>query len=248
MKRIVLTAAVALMALACDKHSSFTSSYTSVCGFEVPEDVARDFYNEDGIHLEEYFFFDDGALVYYGAHDEGKTELLGGLALAAGKDDTLEEGHYALTKVFSKTGGYGVSGGGYALFRDGDSGPEHDIRFISPGVGSCAPNFLYVNNVNAVVNAFHFGTEGGVTRKDGDYMKFRATGSLRGKVTGTAEVMLIDCVSFKQDSVVTNWTRLDLTPLGKVDAIDFSVESNIEGLPAYACIDAFTANLSFKLE
>lgn len=69
------------------------------------------------------------------------------------------------------------------------------------------------------------------------YYKVKITGSLEGKETGSAECFLIN-----GSEKLSDWKKVDLSALGKVDCLAFSPasnEANAYGLlvPAYFAID-----------
>lgn len=82
------------------------------------------------------------------------------------------------------------------------------------------------------------------TRKldqEGDYFKLIVTGYLNGQKTGSVDFMLAE---FKEGvlKVVTDWTWLDLSDLGEVDEVYFTVDGTDQGswglnTAAYFCMD-----------
>lgn len=102
---------------------------------------------------------------------------------------------------------------------------------------------MYVTNDAASYNECLNG--GGVARalnQEGDYFKVIATGyDANGEVTGTAEFILASCVNGEQN-VVNQWTWWDLSGLGTVEHILFSMESTDVGdwginTSTYFCMD-----------
>jgi len=80
---------------------------------------------------------------------------------------------------------------------------------------------------------------------DGDYLKLIATGSLEGETTGSVEFYLADYRDGKTD-VVRDWQWFDLSALGKVDKVAFSMDDsqNGAGVGHYFCIDNFGAEVA----
>ncbi len=84
----------------------------------------------------------------------------------------------------------------------------------------------------------------GVARKldqEGDFLKLTATGYLSGQKTGSVDFMLAE---FKDGTlkVVTDWTWVDLSDLGEVDEVYFTVDGTDQGVyglntAAYFCMD-----------
>ena len=79
----------------------------------------------------------------------------------------------------------------------------------------------------------------------GDYFKLTMTGyDANGEVTGTVDQMLVDCTVAYNWVCVKDWRWVDLTSLGNVKSIKFSMSStdNSYGMmntPAYFCMDDF---------
>lgn len=89
---------------------------------------------------------------------------------------------------------------------------------------------------------------GGPDGTDSDFFKLIVTGiDEEGKETGNVEFLLAD-FSFdnhEEDYIVDDWVWFDLTPLGKVSELSFSMASSDTGAfgintPAYFCMDNFT--------
>ena len=88
---------------------------------------------------------------------------------------------------------------------------------------------------------------GGTTGNDPDWFKLTATGkNAAGQIVGTLDFYLADYrfANNEEDYVVTTWDWFDLSPLGAVHTISFSLSStkgNAYGMltPAYFCIDNF---------
>jgi hypothetical protein len=85
--------------------------------------------------------------------------------------------------------------------------------------------------------------------EDGDWLKLTITAEDKeGNATGTAiDFYLADFRTATSPGIITEWTKVDLTPLGsKVHTIKFNLESSDVGqwgmnTPAYFCFD----NLAF---
>lgn len=86
---------------------------------------------------------------------------------------------------------------------------------------------------------------GGETGDDPDYLKLTITGlDALGGVTGAVEFFLAD-YRFSDnslDTIVTEWTWVDLSPLGSVAGLDFTIESTDTSFgfintPAYFAMD-----------
>ena len=88
---------------------------------------------------------------------------------------------------------------------------------------------------------------GGTTGNDPDWFKLTATGkNATGQTVGTLDFYLADYrfANNEEDYVIDTWEWFDLSPLGPVHTISFSLsstKSNAYGMltPAYFCIDDF---------
>ncbi len=147
----------------------------------------------------------------------------GGVTIAGGEAQTDAEAPYLVCYWASF-----MQGSAQVMFNDGKQ---------------YAVGGMYVTN-----NATTYGeclNGGGVARalnQDGDYLKLIATGrDANGEVTGTAEFVLASCTGGEQQ-VVNQWTWWDLSSLGTVESIDFTMESTDVGTygintSTYFCMD-----------
>lgn len=91
---------------------------------------------------------------------------------------------------------------------------------------------------------------GGVSGNDPDWFKLTATGkNANGQTVGTLDFYLADYrfANNEQDYILDTWEWFDLSPLGQVASISFSLSSsknNSGGMitPAYFCMDDFNGN------
>ena len=68
--------------------------------------------------------------------------------------------------------------------------------------------------------------------QDGDYLTLTVTASLKNKVGETKEIKLIDGTSYLKE-----WTKVDLSELGSMDALDLYLTSSRADFPLYCCLD-----------
>lgn len=84
---------------------------------------------------------------------------------------------------------------------------------------------------------------------DRDWFKLTLTGvDANGNTTGTVEVYLADFRGASAPGVLTEWKYVDLTPLGKVNRVDFAMTSTDNGeygmnTPSYFCMDNIAVEL-----
>lgn len=130
----------------------------------------------------------------------------------------------------------------YVVFHDSDNMPEHDVEFLMSDYGTCLMSECYITNTLAVAEsvAEHFDI--------GDKLVVRATGYLNGSKTQTAEMPLAE-FSNQKDSIVSRWTKFDLTKLGSVQYVDFEVEALVSPdkkhlIPTDFCLDNMVSNVN----
>ena len=116
----------------------------------------------------------------------------------------------------------------------------NNIRFDKP---KTATGFYVTNNaytVNSMANGDGFARK---FEKDDDYLNLICKGKLEGKETGkTVTVKLAEGTKY-----IKEWTYVDLSELGQIDEVVFSMEGSVKndnGLltPAYFCLDNFGAS------
>ena len=129
-------------------------------------------------------------------------------------------------------------------------GAQTDV-YASDGIAHTVTGCYVTNNLwayQSVVEGDASSTPfGGTTGNDPDWFKLTATGkNAAGQTVGTLDFYLADYrFSYnEEDYVVDTWEWFDLSPLGAVHTISFSLsstKSNAYGMltPAYFCIDNF---------
>jgi hypothetical protein len=121
----------------------------------------------------------------------------------------------------------------YAVFcqnMDPAGMPKRDVEFLSSQYGTCFPIQCWVNNSEAVYEELV---------RNGGTLTLKATGYLDKEITGTAEIKLA------ADTVMYNWTKFNLAPLGSVDAVDFELQSSGQ-IPMRFCMDEFSADIRIE--
>lgn len=244
MKRIILFSAILLSAVSCFKDTGWSTSYTLRVTFEFSDDVYSSFFSADSLFFEpegQGFSWGNTVLVYnQKAIDE---KFCGGFLLSYQKG-LPEGGNLVETdgtyRANSPSGAYGSRT--YAVFYDNpDEGqmPEKDMIFTQSYYGTCGMNSCMVNNTALVAGKVkeHF--------EVGDKLVLKATGYLDGTKTGESEFVLAE-FSSQKDSIVSTWTRFDLSKLGSVDCVNFTVSSPKEEVPGYFCMDEIIANVSLQ--
>jgi hypothetical protein len=160
--------------------------------------------------------------------------------------DTTTPGH---TNQHSATTGGGAEGSAnYAIaYLSDPSIATSSISFAAPTVVQSAffSNTTYA--VQSMLNGDGFAKKfGGDSGNDADYFKLQITGlDALGASTGTVDFYLADYrfADNSLDYVVTDWRQVDLTGLGSVSALAFSLDSSDSGpyginTPAYFALDS----------
>lgn len=240
--RCALLGAAALLAAACFDEQDYTSQYDYqvVIQFEPDEeyqweDFVKTFFNEGKDTVGFHQSFSNGP-VYHFAKIDG-TEFQGGLVLAMGKDaDASVDRKPSRFAVFDEKGGYKGSRA-YAVFHDTTAYmmPEHLIQIALPNTDSyCEIQGMFVQNVQAVYQAAKYGVglAGGPFTEE-DYLLLTVTGYKGTAQTGQTEIKLVNGTN-----AIREWTDVDLSDLGKVDAVDFHLSSSRADLPLYCCVDS----------
>ena len=90
---------------------------------------------------------------------------------------------------------------------------------------------------------------GGPSGEDPDYFFIRISGWKEGMITDSLDVYLADYRfdDSSQDYLIGEWLEVDLSPLGAIDALEFSLFSSDNGdwgmnTPAYFCVDDILGN------
>jgi hypothetical protein len=246
MIRCALAGALALAASSCFfNNEGQNSKYeaTILVQYEPEYDYEKDQFlytffrdGKDSVSVNEYLSF--GPVTHYTEVD-AEGGLVGGFALCIGVDTlAAPDRRPARLAVFDKGGCDGSMA--YAVFHDTTAAlmPEHAIRFGVPNdMSSCVAGFVYVQNVQAVVQAVRYGNDlaGGPFTAD-DFLSLTITGSKNGKAAGKQTVKLVDGTK-----PLEKWTEVKLDDFGSIDAIDFHLEASRPDLPLYCCLD----NLQF---
>ena len=242
MKKIVIMVMAAVMAVSCFKggytesgmlkiNFEFVANYDTMFG---PDSLY--YLNVPGTRLViDGFAFSDSV-------SEDGNEFLGGMMFSyLGKPESdvteLASNEFrvncAAPKAFVDT---------YAVWYenpDDSKMPKSDIEFIYKDNGTCIMHSCYVNNTVAMAEAAKAGLQ------LGQEITFRAIGR-KGGVETVAEIILAKKTEQK-DSIMYSWSKMDLTPLGSIETIDFELDVP-EGLdvPRSVCIDEIEASYSME--
>jgi hypothetical protein len=234
---IAATATTALVFASCDKGETPGPDYTlRVVDFEAAELSSEGYlndssYEEKGLTFVNNYTVDGG---YWNGF------------VFSNKTDKTTPGLSNQYSVYS-TGGAGSSAKFAVCFDIGESemsfasNDEYDIEYA------------YFNNSTYTYLAIKNGDDGNKPPyvkgpfEAGDWFKLTATGyDAAGTQTGTHDIYLADYRDGKS-FLMADWTKVDLTSLGKVNKVKFSLDSSDKGdwvnTPTYFCID----NIAYRV-
>lgn len=246
MKKIILFVCAVAMAVSCSLTGGSYQKYQIVTTFD---------YQNMGVNYTEAFGPDS---VYYDAvskygpywqdllfnHKIGDSnEFLGGFAVSYLAPSGMGEKKMDYVYNDFKVAGPALPNNmlnTYAVYyqnSDATKMPANGVTFISSSLATCVLKYCYVNNTEAV----YYAAKNNFT--NGDKLTLTATGYLGGVVTGEESIVMA-----RPDTVMYNWTKLDLSKLGSVDKIDFNLYSSNGsfGVPLTFCLDELVADVETK--
>ncbi len=243
MKRILLFFIVVALAASCLDGGKFNQSSPLFVTFEAETSVFGTdslYFNTSGKKEGVYWNY----LLF--CHKVEQDAFKGGFVLSnlgypkSGVLEGLSNNEYRANQKEQKVSN------AYAVFCETDDMPEGHLNVVFPVSpqlkGACSLNNVLVNNTVAVADAVS------ATFEDGDVLSLKVTGYLAGKKTDEAEMKLAEFTTTK-DSIVHNWTLLDLSKLGMVDSVRFAViPPDGKSVPKAVCLDNLYANITITSE
>lgn len=239
--RCAILGAAALAAVSCFSSLDGQSKYEvySLIAFEPEntyewESFVNQFFNGGKDTVVAYPYFTTGNVSVCAKLTDDDV-FQGGFSLCRGVDTLAVAGREpSFFAVFDKGGHQGSYA--YAVFHDTTATlmPEHAVLAPVPNAESSnMPTVVFVQNVQATVQAARLGTGlAGGPFGAGDHLTLTITGYKGSAKTGEKSVDLISGTE-----PLKEWTEVDLSGLGSVDAMDFHLSSNREDMPLYCCID-----------
>lgn len=249
MKKILLLLAVFAVAVSC-LDSNYDSYYTANVTFDYTEDGFKAQSPKPDSLLYDIiykigFSWDD--LGFYHKIDESTAEFKGGFLASelAVPQAGAETSGLIFNQYRANAKNPYISINKYGVFVQTSEMPEHHMTFLvessAETAATCEMQYMLVTNSVSVEESVRS------TFADGDVLLLRATGYLDEQKTGTAEIKLAEYTEAK-DSVITEWTKFDLTPLGTVDEVKFDIEvPSSRYFPATTvCMDNIVATIEIK--
>lgn len=142
---------------------------------------------------------------------------------------------------------------GYALSPNFAVGTQGSRIVLNGTATGKVVNGFYITNSTYAFNSMKLGDSfakkfGGTSGNDPDYFKVVVKSYLGGTLSADSVDFFLADFRFSdnsQDYIVKNWTWVDLSTLGNVDSLEFTLRSTDVGsfginTPLYYCIDNFT--------
>lgn len=234
MKKIVFFVFAALMAASC-LNGTYSQSYAIVTDFTYTDETYPNEFGQDST-----CFGSGGGFPWYDIAFHNKVtstgEFQGGFLLShleapgfGEKDKDYVLNPYRVAgKPFERNNTYAV----YFENQDDSKMPEHGVTFlVDAKYGTCTLSHCWINNTEMVYEAAK-------SFESGDKLVLTVTGYRGGVMTGTTEVNLA-----LPDTTIYTWTKIDLQPLGTIDAIDFDLYASRSDIPTYFCLDELNAKV-----
>lgn len=236
--------AVVMTAVSCLQGNSFHTDMTSLVTFDYDDGEFTDSIFYDTKYSKAGFVWD--FMEFYHKVDEMTLEFQGGFLVSAlatplsGNTEGLKNNRYRsnVKNALSPSNKY-------AVFCYNTAFPEKHMAFNVEGSGfegTCDMKLVHVSNTVEVEEAVKR------TFVDGDQLVLRATGYLDNQITDKAEIKLAEYTTAK-DSIISTWTTLDLTKLGRVDKVYFEIDMPVgKNIPYAVCLDNLISEISLTLE
>lgn len=241
MKMGAALSAVALAVSACFSFDDTKNTYEAniLVHYEPDsvyeyEDFIHQFFKDgaDSVSINEYLTI--GPVTHFSKLDADKN-LIGGFALCTGIDTLATPDRRPARFAVFDNGGCDKSLA-YAVFHDTLSTlmPEKLIQFyLSSEESTCEPKKIFVQNVQAVVQAAKngVGLSGGPFTSD-DFLTLTLIGYRGNTSRGNVTVKLVDGTK-----ILEKWTEVDLSSMGGIDRLELHLEASRPDCPLYCCID-----------
>ena len=245
MKKILGFFAAAILATSCLGIAGYEADYTTIVTFDyVDSDFIGDVTKPDSLlydtNYKMGFVWD--CLAFYHKIDGQTTEHVGGFAGSCLKVPANYEIKGAHDQYRANAKSMISTSNKYVVFRQGFEMPEKHLVFTEQSdattIASCTMSHMYVTNSVAMEQTVRS------TFVDGDVVTLIATGYNNAQMTGSAQINLAEYTAQK-DSVITKWTKFDLSALGEVTHVQFVINAN-KYVPTTVCMDDIVARISIS--
>ncbi len=183
--------------------------------------------------------FSDGGVYFVNYYDTSYGGYWSSGFAYSNRGDTVTAGY---TNMYSVMAGVAQSGSNFAIAQ------PFNTTYLMP-LSIAAFDGMYVTNSTYAYISMRDGDMyakkfGGTSGNDPDWFKLTIKGYLSGNFTDSVEFYLADYrfTDNSQDYIVKDWTWVDMTAMGNVDSVAFSLSSSDVGsygmnTPAYFCLD-----------
>lgn len=260
MKKLILVSIVAMMAVSCFKNTGYETSYTLYADFSETESWFKEAGVKDSVLIVDAFIYGPLTFLNAASSETAGNDADGGWALSQkrmpadvlfrGEGGAIDPDLDALLSPYavSDTTDAKPNGGKeiFLVFHEDEAGmPEHDIRFEQSSVGTCSPTFAFFNTTIEVAKYFR------TKAAEGDYFVVNVTGYSGSSQTGSVQVVLADRREGKNE-LVTDWKTVDISDLGSVQYIDFSIDARLSAASTdedlmYFCMDNLVASVYIRV-
>jgi hypothetical protein len=235
---LIMLAVASVMASSCLGSGGSKSDYVLQASFDgyANEQIFSQYFNSDSVYYAEQILTDQYSCLY--SVYPSDSVFYGGFCLSAKKDslntDKTDISDYSSAGTDA---GY-LDSNVYAVYIQ-NSIPEYGWRIFLSGfdVGTCYMTGFMIDNTSKTIKAIEDNP-----LEDGDYLTVTVTGYLNETQGESVTVDLVKNTSMTR-TVVTGWTEVDLSSLGLVDALSFSVETNRSDFPKSFCMDNLTSKV-----
>ena len=252
LKTAFLIGITAVLSVSCLKDTQYEHSYTLPGTFEqLSSDMDNDeFWGESMVNFSAPLLHGD--VLFNSKTNEGKTDFTGfavsrAVYDAENPDALLDDGFYSANAKTgsSKSSTFVVFRNAPDILTESEAEDFHHIVFMASGYGSFTQTSCMVNNTKYVADkiAEYRKNHGQIE------VELSATGYSGGTETATAKIKLasnLKQVTDGADSTMSSWTKFDLSALGSVDYIDFSVSFSDPDqtlIPQMFCMDDYFPNV-----
>lgn len=239
MKKVLFYVIVAFLSVSCFKDISYISMYHLLATFEYQNPSVQWYKDSTYYAGPEYVgLMWNNDLAFCHSVDEFSGDFRGGFRLSCLEGLIRPEGESESDAELDKTWRVHApkDENAYSVFWFGSRVPKSHIRFLTYNYGTCTMNSCYVTNTALVAE------EVKKNFRRGDKLTLTAVGYLNSKETARTSIEMADYTLYdkngvQKDSIVSNWTKFDLSKLGTVDDVRFEMTAGMRSIPLYFCLD-----------
>lgn len=252
MKKILIVAVTAVLMVSCLDGSQYKATYTPVDSFEYGTLFGDS--KKDSTFVPAGNFVSAGFLAFVNNKKEDGDSYARGFSLSMKHNNlgTPVEGVIDPFSVYSKIEKEGLGlPNTFVVYLDSEETFDKDAQFfpaLSYPLATCSMKAMQVANTSLVVDkilnggAFRPKSDAEGDKYPGDSLVLSVKGYNNEALTGEVRYALVDYrrkskVDPQKDSIALGWKTMDLSKLGDIDYLDFSIDCSVPGFPEYVCID-----------